>query len=101
MNLLVAMNHVARMQVLSGPKQLIQDVLFVNFFEYIAALDDIVEVRVWNKIQSTISAQIQFLWQSLKEQKKKKKWSESFWRREMVSCHTMVDMALPMYSKTK
>lgn len=46
MNLLVAMNHVARMQVLSRPKQLIQDVLFVNFFEYISALDDIVEVRV-------------------------------------------------------
>ena len=41
------MNHVAGMQVLCRPEQLVEDVLLVNFFEDVASFDDIVQVRVW------------------------------------------------------
>lgn len=41
------MNHVARMQVLGGPKQLIQNVLLVHFLEDVTTFDDVVQVRVY------------------------------------------------------
>ena len=40
------MNHVAGMQVLCRPEQLVEDVLLVNFFEDVASFDDIVQVSV-------------------------------------------------------
>lgn len=46
-DLLITVNHVAGMQVLCCPEQLVEDVLLVNFFEDIAAFDNIVKVRVY------------------------------------------------------
>jgi hypothetical protein len=46
------MNHVARMQVLGRPEELIQNVLFVDFFEDVSAFDDVVKVRVYPKLNS-------------------------------------------------
>ena len=40
------MNHVARMQVLGRPEELIQNVLFVHFLEDVAAFDDVVKIRI-------------------------------------------------------
>ena len=45
-DLLIAMDHVAWMQVLGGTKQLVEDVLLVNFLQDVAPFDDIVQIRV-------------------------------------------------------
>ena len=51
-DLLIAMDHVARMQVLCGSKQLVEDVLLVHLLQDVAPLDDIMQIRVWFKKQT-------------------------------------------------
>lgn len=45
-DLLISMNDVTRMEVLGGSKQLVQDVLLMDFFQNIASLYHVVEVRI-------------------------------------------------------